>query len=31
MREIISYEKDDISKEVKKMQFDAKINLEVIA
>lgn len=31
MREIINYEKDDISKEVKKLQFDCKINEEVIA
>lgn len=31
MREIINYEKDDISKEVKKLQFDCKINEDVIA
>lgn len=31
MREIINYEKDDISKEVKKLQFDCKINEEVIS
>ncbi|RKI37292.1 hypothetical protein D7V86_24195 [bacterium D16-51] len=30
MREIISYEKNDISKEVREMQFDTKVNLEVI-
>ncbi len=31
MAQIISYEKDDISKEVKKLQFDCRINEEVIA
>jgi len=31
MREIISYEKDNISSEIKKMQFDTRINDEVIA
>lgn len=31
MAQIISFEKDDISKKVKKMQFDAKINSEVIS
>ena len=30
MTQIINYEKDDISKEVKKMQFDARVNEEVI-
>lgn len=30
MTQIISYEKDDISKEVKKLQFDCKINDGVI-
>lgn len=31
MTEIISYENDDISKEIKKLQFDCRINEEVIA
>ncbi len=30
MTEIISYEKYDISKELKKLQFDCRINEEVI-
>lgn len=31
MTEIISYKKDDVSKEAKKLQFDCRINEEVIA
>lgn len=30
MKEIISFEKDDISKEIKQLQFECKINNEVI-